>query len=129
VRHFTVDEANALIPTLTPLLQDLHALHQRMTRAVEEVQVFERRAIQNGHGENTNVFLPDYSLEAIHSELNERLGYLDRLGIQLKDIENGILDFPTRMHGRDVYLCWRLGEETVAHWHEIESGFAGRRPL
>ncbi len=118
-----------MIPTLTPLLEDLRGLHERMVRAAAEVQAFEMRAIQNGHGENSNVFSPGYDLSQIRAEMAERLRYLQGIGVQLKDVEQGILDFPTRMHGRDVYLCWRLGEDEVAYWHDIESGYAGRKPL
>jgi hypothetical protein len=129
VRHFTPDEANALIPMLIPLLEDLRQVNERRMLAVQEVQAFEMRAQQNGHGENTNVFSPEYDLRKIHEEMAERLRYLQELGVHLKDIENGIVDFPTRMGGRDVYLCWRLGEERVSHWHDMESGYAGRQPL
>ena len=129
MRHFTVDEANALIPTLIPVLEDLQRVHQQMQRAASEVQTFEHRAGQNGHGENTNVFSPELDLQRIRGELRERLLYLQGLGIQLKDIGEGIVDFPTHLYGRDVYLCWRLGEAEVSHWHDTESGFAGRRPL
>jgi hypothetical protein len=129
MRHFTLDEANALVPTLTPILEELRELYHRMSQAAAEVHGFEARAGQNGHGENTRVFSPEYDLRKIHSDLEQRALYLRGIGVHLKDIEHGILDFPTRMFGRDVYLCWRLGEERVSHWHDIDAGFAGRRPL
>jgi hypothetical protein len=129
MRHFTLDEANALVPTLTPILEELRELYHRMSQAAAEVHDFEARAGQNGHGENTRVFSHEYDLRKIHSDLEQRALYLRGIGVHLKDIEHGILDFPTRMFGRDVYLCWRLGEERVSHWHDIDAGFAGRRPL
>jgi hypothetical protein len=54
---------------------------------------------------------------------------LRQLGVELKDYFTGLVDFPCLMHGREVYLCWRLGESEVAHWHELEDGFAGRQKL
>ncbi|MBV9280408.1 MAG: DUF2203 domain-containing protein [Chloroflexi bacterium] len=129
MRTFTIDEANALIPTLTAVLEDLRAVNERRERAVAEVESFERRAIQNGHGEGSEVLSPDNDLRTIHGELRERLLYLQGLGIHLKDIEHGIVDFPARMFGRDVYLCWRLGEQRIGFWHDIDAGYTGRRPL
>ena len=129
MRHFTVDEANALLPMLTQVLEDMQGLGRRMREAVEAVHTFEHRAVQNGHSPRRVPFEREHDLSAIRTEMEQRLEYLHAIGVHLKDIENGILDFPTRMHGHDVYLCWRLGEERIAYWHEIEGGFAGRRPL
>ncbi len=129
MRHFTVEEANELLPTLTQVLEHLQALAGRLRTAMQEVHRFELRSAQNGHSQKVMPFETDHDLNAIRVDMEQRLEYLHGLGVHLKDIETGILDFPTRMHGHDVYLCWRLGEERVQHWHEIDSGFAGRRPL
>jgi len=61
--------------------------------------------------------------------MQERMVFLEAQSIVLKDIQHGIIDFPSRMYDRDVYLCWRLGEDSVSHWHDVDAGFAGRRPL
>ena len=129
MRHFTLDEANALLPSLIPVLEELRDLYGRVLTAADVVQDFERRAVQNGHGQGHQVFSPGYDLRQLHQEMQSRLQYLEGIGLHLKDLENGILDFPTRMFGRDVYLCWRLGEERVAYWHDMDAGFAGRQPL
>jgi hypothetical protein len=129
VRHFTVDEANALIPTLTPVLEDLRNLRDRMQTVADEVVQFEKRASQNGHGENTKVFDKEYSMRGTSEEIEQRLLYLRGVGVLVKDIEHGIVDFPTRMFNRDALLCWRLGESSVSHWHDVDTGFSGRRPL
>jgi hypothetical protein len=128
-RQFTVEEANALLPTLTSLLEDLLQLRQRGEQVMRDVARFEARAARNGHGENTPIFDPDHDLAGLRREVDQRLLYLQGIGVELKNIEHGIIDFPTRMFGRDVYLCWRLGEDSVSHWHDIDSGFAGRQPL
>lgn len=129
MRHFTVDEANALLPMLNAVLQDLQGIQERLREAVEAVRQFEMTAIQNGHGEHAAVFRPEHNLETIQEEMQQRLRYLQGVGVQLKDIQNGVIDFPSRREGRDVYLCWHLGEERVAYWHEISAGFQGRQPL
>jgi hypothetical protein len=129
MRQYTVEEANAQLPTLTAILEDLQRLRARMLTIAQMVTEFELRAAQNGHGEGSDALNPENDLRDVRAEMEQRLLYLQGLGIQLKDIENGIVDFPSRMFGRDVYLCWRLGEEQVAHWHDMEAGFAGRRPL
>jgi hypothetical protein len=61
--------------------------------------------------------------------MREYVKELGELGIELKDFDTGLIDFPSQMDNREVYLCWRLGEEEVAHWHEIDAGFSGRRKI
>lgn len=128
-RQYTVDEANELLPTLTALIEDLQRMRQRGEEITRDFAEFEARAAKNGHGENTNIFDPDHNLEQMRNEIQQRFLYLQGIGVELKNIEYGIVDFPTRMFGRDVYLCWRLGEESVSYWHDTDAGFAGRQPL
>jgi hypothetical protein len=129
MRHFTVEEANAVLPTLTPVLEDMQRVHRQLRDALEAVTEFARRAANNGHGEGYHGLEPEHDLKQIRQDLGERLQFVQALGVHVKDIDEGIVDFPTRMFERDVYLCWRLGEERVEHWHDIDSGFAGRQPL
>lgn len=129
MRHYTVDEANALLPNLRPLLEDLQGLDRRMRHAVALIQEFEKLAVNNGHGEHADALRPEHDVEDIGRDMQERLLLLEAQSIVLKDIRNGIVDFPSRLRGRDVYLCWRLGEETVSHWHDTDAGFAGRQRL
>jgi hypothetical protein len=68
-------------------------------------------------------------VERDQERMREYEGELKSLGVELKDYYTGLIDFPCRMDGREVYLCWRLGEAEVAHWHEIDAGFAGRQKL
>jgi len=70
--------------------------------------------------------------DRLHDLADERAGFveeLSNLGVELKDPNIGLVDFPARLEGRVVYLCWRLGEETIDHWHELASGFSGREPV
>jgi hypothetical protein len=129
MRHFTREEADALLPTLMPVLLDMQRLHAQLREALKAVAEFARRAAQNGHGEGYGGLTLEQDLKQIRSDLSERLEFVQALGVHLKDIDEGIVDFPSRMSGREVYLCWRLGEDRVTHWHAIETGFAGRQPL
>jgi hypothetical protein len=129
LRHFTLHEANALIPSLTGLVESLQTLLRRMEKIADEVRQFEFEALRNGHGEKSTIFEPGHDMDETRREIEQGLLILQGTGVHLKSIEHGILDFPTVMFEREVYLCWQLGEEQVAHWHELEAGFDGRRPL
>jgi hypothetical protein len=129
MRQFTVDEANALIPVLSPVLDRLHDTYIRMQEAAEVVRAFEWQALQDGHATETRIFDPDVDLEAIQEEMASGMAFIRELGVVLKDIELGLVDFPARLHGRDVYLCWHLGEERVGYWHDVDGGYRQRQPL
>jgi hypothetical protein len=119
-RVFTVEEANALLPELR---RSLDAIRQARHQVLEGAEPFRGRAATNGGGEQR----PEY-WQAM-STLREELEGLIALGIVLRDAESGLVDFPARVDGREVFLCWRPDEDRVGYWHGPESGFAGRRPL
>jgi hypothetical protein len=129
MRHFTTDEANALIPTLEPVLESLHDTYIQWQEAVDVVRAFEAQALQNGHATETRIFDPDVDTVRIREELRQRLQFLEQVGVVLKDIQIGLIDFPARHEGRDIYLCWHLGEESVAYWHEKDEGYRNRKPI
>lgn len=129
VRYYTPEEANALLPTVTAAVEGLQDVTRRLQTALQAVHAFERRAISNGHSSAVPPFPPEQDVAAIQAEMRERLDYFAVLGIEIKDIEHGVLDFPAHLDGREIFLCWQLGERAVAHWHEIDAGYAGRRPL
>lgn len=129
MRYYTVDEANSLLPTLEPVLEALTDVYIRLQEAGETVRAFEHRAGQNGHGRETRIFDPDMDLDPIRAEMKALLQVLDDAGVVLKDIEIGLIDFPTRLEGRDVYLCWHLGETHVGFWHGVDEGYRDRKPV
>jgi hypothetical protein len=67
--------------------------------------------------------------ESLVDEINERLARINSWGVELKGLDEGLVDFPAERDGHTVYLCWKLGEDRIAWWHEIDAGFAGRQPL
>ena len=131
VKLFTVEEANQLLPTLTPILQSIIAL--RLTVDKLEVEIDSLELILGTAAKEGKV---NQELETKISELNEHIGSLNQAihkvesyGCVLKGIELGLVDFLSEHEDRKVYLCWRLGEAQVTHWHEVSEGFSNRQPL
>ena len=122
-RLFTVEEANALLPRLRGLLDDVAAHRDAIREKAPHVEPILRASALNGGGRVGS----EYGVETykLHLAINRIRG----LGVLLKDLDAGLLDFPHEREGRVVFLCWRPPEERVAYWHEIEAGFAGRQPL
>ncbi len=121
-RHFTREEANAALPTLRPLLLRLREARDLLTD--EEAHVALADAAPGNGGGEAGVQVGESFLE-----VRRILATLSESGIVLRDIDRGLIDFPAIREGREVYLCWELGEESVDHWHPPESGFGGREPL
>lgn len=119
-RLFTVEEANVLLPQLVPLLEALRDAQRAMAERQDDVL---SSATGNGGGSAGKEFL-----EASQTA-GRTLAEINALGIQVRDPEAGLIDFPSERDGEEIFLCWRLGEDAVAWWHPTDSGFAGRQPL
>jgi hypothetical protein len=126
MKLFSVEEANALLPTVREIVAGLKRDYARVVAAREAAQAAAERAKEMGGG-----FMPGGGLYvAALTNLAERAGRLESLGVQLKDYERGLIDFPAMRDGRVVLLCWQLGEgDRIEWWHDLEAGFAGRQPL
>ncbi len=122
-----MQEANDLLPVVRPLLIDLRDAKERVETARTELATFTATMRANGHGVKA-VHL-EHEIVAILDQMTETIDAVVKLGIELKDIGSGLIDFPSLREGRIVYLCWRLGEDAIAFWHEVDVGFAGREPL
>ncbi|HEY7659661.1 MAG TPA: DUF2203 domain-containing protein [Actinomycetota bacterium] len=120
-RRYSVEEADATLPDLRERLARIRAARQTMLR---EAEVVRDRVVVDGGG--TNV---DRSYWASTDTLRSELEHLAAESILLRDPETGLVDFPGEREGEPVYLCWRLGEDRVGHWHPLDTGFSGRRPL
>jgi hypothetical protein len=122
-RYFTVEEANALLPRLRALLEQMLAARQRIVDGRRTWQPVLEKAQGNGGGVHAKeLFLDTNRIQLTLEQIN-------RWGIVIKDVDTGLVDFPHLRNGNEVYLCWRLGEPQVGYWHDIGSGFAGRQPL
>ncbi|GAB7389051.1 DUF2203 domain-containing protein [Bacillaceae bacterium] len=131
-KYFTVREANALLPRLKEELTSLQKLKREMDDKFRELQYL-KAAIANGSQTVSPGEDPFFKLEA---ELDFLLmiaqGHIERIqetGAQLKDIELGLIDFPALLHGQEILLCWKQGEEEITHWHTVWEGFMGRRKI
>ena len=136
-RLFTLEEATALLPRLTELLQRLQVHSQEVTRLSGELDDLGRPVSTNGHSASSNGHSSGGGREGSLREARQKavdaaqviLSEIQELGCELKGIEQGLIDFPSHRDGRTVYLCWRLGEDKISYWHDLDTGFAGRQPL
>jgi hypothetical protein len=118
-----VDEANALLPKLKELLEDLAGHRDALREKAPQMEPILRSSVANGGGRVGS----EYGVEAYNLYL--AIERIRELGVLLKDLDMGLLDFPHERDGRVVFLCWHPPEERVGYWHEIEAGYAGRQPL
>lgn len=119
-REFTPGEANELLPALSESLREIQQARETILAGAEHIG---RSAVLDGGGQVSQEYW-----DALQ-EMRRHLESFAAQGILLRDTDSGLVDFPSRRDGRDVFLCWKLGEERVEYWHPPETGFAGRRPL
>lgn len=125
--RFTLEHANRTLPLVRRIVEDVVRGHARWTEVVGELELL---------APGVRADRPDPRVEALEREAQSIARELDaferelaELGITLKDRRIGLVDFPAERDGRLVWLCWRLGEPSVQYWHEVDAGFAGRRPV
>jgi len=130
-RTFTLDEAQSLLPVLESLLRTAIKAKQLIEEVEAEQQALHHRIFLNG-GTHLDV-LPIARRKAERVKAEQRakdaLAEIDSIGVQVKDLDIGLLDFPCEVEGQIILLCWKLGEKTISHWHGTHEGFAGRKPI
>lgn len=130
-RTFTLDEAQSLLPVLESLLRTAISSKKLMEEVDGEMQALSQRIFING-GTRVDV-VATAQRKAQRSKAEQRakdaLAEIDSIGVQVKDIDIGLLDFPCEVEGEIVLLCWKMGEPSIKHWHTTTSGFAGRKPI
>ena len=128
-KFFTPAQANAMLPLVRRIVEDITGLvaelKERHARLVRLQQPHGAR--DDAHEEDLPQVEADF--ERARDRMAEYIEELAQLGVELKDPVTGLIDFPWWKDGREVYLCWRLGEAEVGHWHELDTGFAGRQKL
>lgn len=129
-RNFTPEEANALLPELRPLVEEM-VLHRRKLAGAEARHAALLERISGNGGDLAPSDLAELTQEVeLHATALARcVREISARGVQVKDLERGLVDFPAVREGEEVLLCWELGEDEVAHWHGVDDGFAGRQPL
>jgi len=130
-RTFTLDEAQSLLPVLESLLRTAIAAKKTIEEFETEQQALNHRIFLNG-GTFLDV-VPVARRKAERAKAEQRakdaLAEIDAIGVQVKDLDIGLLDFPCEVDGRIILLCWKLGEKAITHWHGVSEGFAGRKPV
>ena len=121
-RHYSVEQANAALGWVVERVERLRAAQRRLTDA-EARAALEAAAPTNGGGDPGRVVSEGFL------ELREALEELKEREVVLRDLERGLVDFPSLREGREVYLCWEEGETDIRWWHDLDAGHAGRQPL
>jgi hypothetical protein len=130
-RTYEVGEANRQLPRVRRLVTSIVELSSQLPELQDQLRIEEYRARRQGAGgdERRRRERAEAAVRGAEDRLAAVLRELDRLGVVLKDARVGLVDFYSYRDGELVELCWRLGEDRVAHWHRIGEGFAGRKPL
>lgn len=126
-RLFSIDEANGLVPRLEFLLQRVQQAARELRE--EAARHAEARGVPFGAVSTAELQRTHAPAREIIERLDGAVEEIQQLGVEVKDLEMGLCDFPARLDGQIVYLCWQTGEPEVAYWHGVDTGFSGRRPL
>jgi len=131
MKTFTLEEAQSLLPVMESLLKRALEGKQAAEQVEADLSELARRIYVSG-GMTVDVgkvAKQRAEMESHMQRVKESIAEIDSIGVQVKDIESGLLDFPCRLDDQVVLLCWRMGETSIEHWHTVESGFQGRQPL
>lgn len=129
-KYFSIEEANRSLPLVRAIVEDI----VRQARRVEGLQERVERVLRSPRRRSDDLYSEELAQTQSELEIEEEKlqGYSDELknlGVELKSDEDGLCDFRSLMNGREVYLCWRLGEPEVLFWHDLDAGFAGRQTI
>lgn len=121
-RYFTIDQANRALALVRRVAEDVVQQYRRVVEKQEELERLEDKDKVEAANEARDQLVDEVDkLQRLFEELNE-------VGVELKEPSIGLLDFPAMHKGREIYLCWKVGEGNVSHWHELDAGYAGRQP-
>jgi hypothetical protein len=130
-RHFTLDEATALLPEVGRLIREAVNSKDRLQSAEAWLHDLAQRIMMSG-GVNVDTSLVESwknQRESSESALKGALEQIEEIGVLVKDLDVGLVDFPTLYRGEEVYLCWRMDEDGIEYWHGVHEGFAGRKEI
>jgi hypothetical protein len=130
-RTFTLDEAQVLLPVLESLLRRSIEGKQLLEKIDAEFQEVSQRIFLGGgiRVDIARLAVRKAEKEKALQRVKDALAEIDATGVQVKDLDIGLLDFPCRVHDQTILLCWKLGEKQITHWHGLEEGFRGRKPI
>ena len=127
MKLYTVEEANRTLPLVKRIVEDIVRSHAKWKEAVREFEVMSAgvRADQP----NPQATASQSEAQRLAADIAACVRELEQLGVEFKEYDLGLVDFPSLLGDRTVYLCWRLGEPDVRYWHELDGGYAGRQPI
>jgi hypothetical protein len=129
-RYFTLEEANAALEELRPIAEEMVAKRRELVEAQGRRAALGAQVVTNGGDLTPSDFADaDDELENAASELARCVERIQAAGVLVKDLDQGLLDFPALRSGEEILLCWRVGEGQIEFWHGLEEGFAGRKPV
>ncbi|HYG99386.1 MAG TPA: DUF2203 domain-containing protein [Terriglobales bacterium] len=130
-RNFTLDEAQSLLPVLESLLKRAIEGKQQLQDYEAEFDALKSRIFIAGGTlvDVAAVASRKREREMVLQRIKDAIAEIDAIGVQVKDLDIGLLDFPCDVEGETILLCWKLGEEAITHWHGLEEGFKGRKPI
>ena len=129
-RRFTLDEANAQLPWLEGAFSQLADLREEHEERQEDLLELLRRRGGNGASSHDREILEQQrAVERITRRIRGELQEIAGRGIIVRDVGRGLVDFPSEREGREIYLCWLRGEDRIDYWHDVNEGFASRKPL
>ena len=129
-RTFTLDEANAALAELRPIVERMVEHRRNLTQAQSlQAELVMRIAGNGGDMSPSDLREAAATIEREAAAIADCAEQVNAIGAQIKSLEDGLLDFPARRGDEDVFLCWQLGEDEIRYWHGIDEGFAGRKPL
>jgi hypothetical protein len=120
-KYYTPREANEMLTIVRPMVEEMMQVGERIRSRQPEMWAMAEKAAGNGGSQALSKLLPEFD------RLYTLLHRLQDLGVEVKDVETGLVDFRCVRNGREVYLCWKCGEDRIQFWHEIEAGFQGRQ--
>lgn len=131
MKTFTLDEAQSLLPVLESLLKRALDSKQEAEEMEATLAELSRRIYLSGgmRVDVAQVARQRAEMEVRLQRVRESIAEIDAIGVQVKDLDTGLLDFPFKLDEEVVLLCWKMGEATIEHWHTVESGFQGRQPV
>jgi hypothetical protein len=122
-RYFTLEEANDALENIRPMMEQIQSIRKEILARQPEVWPVIERAAGNGGNRAASLIAFDFE------RLDDLVHQIMDTGAVIKDLDNGLVDFPALREGHEVYLCWQHGEERIDFWHEKDAGFAGRQPI
>jgi hypothetical protein len=122
-RYFTLQEASDVLENIRPLMEEIVAISKKIIASQPVIWPVIQRSAGNGGNPTLSKLARDFD------HLDDLLHRVQAAGALVKDLATGLLDFPALRDGQEVYLCWKVGEEQIGYWHEVEAGFAGRQPI